>query len=122
VSYAGTKEETNMQTENAGRTGRRLLRALAAAVLVGLYCLSTVGIAMTTGVSTAQARGGRGGGRGGGSVRSFARSSGVARGVSRGAARGRGRRFVRGGGVYYGYGDDCWWSPRYGRWVCPYGY
>jgi hypothetical protein len=114
-----------MQTEKAGRTDRKLMRLLAAAVLVGMYCLSTVGIVMTTGVTSAQARGGRGGGRGGGwgGGRGFARSSGFARSVGSGFARGRGRGFVRGGGGYYGYyGNDCWWSPRYGRWVCPYGY
>jgi hypothetical protein len=97
VSYAGTKEETNMQTEKAGRTGRRLLRAVAAAILVGMYCLSTAGIVMTSGITSAQARG-RGGGRGGG--------------------RGFGRGFGGGFGVYYG-GDRCWWSRRYRRRICP---
>jgi hypothetical protein len=97
-----------MQTEKAGRTGRRfLMRWLAAAVLVGIYCLSTVSIVMTTGLASAQARG-RGGSRG------------FSRGVSRGFVRGRGRRFVRGRGVGIYYDDGCWWSPRYRRWVCPY--
>ena len=91
-----------MQKEKAGRTGRRLLRVVAAAILVGMYCLSTAGIVMTSSVTSAQARG-RGGGRGGG---------------GRGFARGGGRGFGRGVGIYYG-GDRCWWSRRYRRRICP---
>ena len=32
----------------------------------------------------------------------------------------RARVFV--GSSYYGYYDDCWYSRRYGRWVCPNSY
>jgi hypothetical protein len=77
-----------------------LRRWLAAAVLVGIYALATIGIVVTTGAGAAQARG-RGGGRG----------------IGRGFVRGRGV----GVGVYYGgYYDGCWWSRRRRRWVCPY--
>jgi hypothetical protein len=93
-----------MQTTKTGRTGRKVLtRWLAATALVGIYCLSSVGIVMTTGLTSAQARGGRGGGRG------FARGGG-------------GRGFIRGGGYGAYYGGGCWWSRRARRWVCPYYY
>jgi hypothetical protein len=90
-------------TSGAGGGRPKFGRWLAAVALVGIYFLSTVGVVMTTGVTSAQARRGGGGGRG------FARGGG------------RGRGFVRGGGVYYGgYYNSCWWSPRYRRWICPY--
>lgn len=102
------------------RNARGLLtRSAAAVALVLLYGLSTVGVSGLIGTSKAEARGrgGRGGGRGG------------MRGVrgSRGGRRGFGRR----GGIwlgapalygYYGYDDGCYWSPRRGRYVCPYSY
>jgi hypothetical protein len=94
-------------TRNVGKTHRKLLvRSLAAVALIAVYCLSTMGLVVATGVSPAMARG-RGGGRG------------------RGFVGGRGRGF-RGGGFgfygYYGPYDACWWSPRRHRWICPYYY
>ena len=62
-------------------------------------------------------RGGGGGGRGGGhhgGGHGFSHHGGGAHFVH----RGRGRGFV--GGGYYGYYNDCWYSRRYGRWICPY--
>ena len=77
--------------------GRRFFtRFLAAAALIAVYCLSTVGIVVATSSAPAFARG-RGRGRG---------------------FRGRGRGF----GIYLGGYDGCWWSRRYGRWVRPYYY
>ena len=93
------------------RSPRGLLaRSMAAVALVLLYGLSTVGVSGLIGASKAEARGrgGRGGMRG-----------------SRGGRRGFGRR----GGIwlgapalygYYNYNDGCYWSPRRGRYVCPY--
>jgi hypothetical protein len=97
-----------------------LTRSMAAVALVLLYGLSTVGVSGLIGTSKAEARGrrgGRGGGRGG-------------RGGFRGARgfRGGRRGFGRRGGIWlgapalygYGYNDSCYWSPRRGRYVCPY--
>jgi len=96
-----------MEASMTGKVSKRrygLRRWLAAAALVGIYALATIGVVVTTGVSAAQARG-RGGGR------------------AIGGYRGIGRGFVRGRGVgidYGGYYDGCWWSRRRRRWVCPY--
>jgi len=96
-----------MEASMTGKVSRRrygLRRWLAAAALVGIYALATIGVIVTTGVSAAQARG-RGGARG----------IGGGRGIGRGFVRGRGI------GIYYGgYYDGCWWSRRRRRWVCPY--
>lgn len=90
-----------------------LTRSLTAMALVVFYGLSVIGISsfvMGTPKAEARSRGGRGGGgRGGG------------RGV-----RGRRGGFWRGGPAFYGgydyYDDSCYWSPRRGRYVCPYSY
>lgn len=88
-----------------------LSRYLAALVLAGIYCFSLIGTsALLVGASTTSAFA-RGGGRGGG------------RGVGRGGGRGRGGGVViRGGGRGYGRGRGrgCYWSPIYGRTICPY--
>ncbi len=108
------------------RTVRGMLtRSMAAVALVMLYGLSTIGISsFVMGASKAEAaRGGRGGGRGGG------RSGGRGRGGGRGLRGGRGG-FWWGGPAIYSYGyyndgyynDGCYWSPRRGRYVCPYSY
>jgi hypothetical protein len=94
------------------RNGRGLLtRSMAAVALVLLYGLSTLGVSSLVGTPKAEARGR--GGRGG------------VRGV-RGGRRGIGRRgglWWGGPGFYtYGYNDGCYWSPRRGRYVCPYAY
>lgn len=103
------------------RSARGLLtRSMAAVALVLLYGLSTVGVSGLLGTSKAEARG-RGGGRGG-------LRGGLRGGVSglRGGRRGIGRRgglWWGGPGLYsYGYNDSCYWSPRRGRYVCPYSY
>ena len=102
------------------RSARGLLtRSMAAVAVVLLYGLSTLGVSSFVGTPKAEARGrgGRGGGRGG-----------IRGGHSfRGGRRGFGRR----GGIwlgapavygYYDYNDGCYWSPRRGRYVCPYSY
>src|SRR6185295_11988046 len=105
-----------------GASPKRMTRLLATGVLIVFYGF---GLAMAATFSPAQARG-RGGGHG------FARGfrgggRGFARGFrGRGFARGRGFRRRRGRGSGWGwwgpgfYGSNCWWSPRRGRWVCPY--
>ncbi len=86
-----------------------LTSSLAAVALVLLYGLSTLGISSFVGTPKAEARGrgGRGGGRGfrGGGRRGFGRRGGF-----------------WWGGPGYGYDDSCYWSPRRGRYVCPYSY
>src|SRR5262249_53007998 len=93
---------TNMRT-GVGRKGSFFTRMVATAALITFYFLAMAGI-VTTGATPAVAhRGGRGRGRG----------------VRGGRGVGGGR-----GGVWVGpvYGDGCYWSPRRGRWVCPYYY
>jgi len=81
-----------------------LTRCLAALALLFVYIASTSAILVGTTTSPAQARGGgRGGGRG------FGRGGG---GFYRGY-------YPRGYG-YYGYGGGCYWSYRWGRYICPY--
>lgn len=119
---------------NASGTRRKLLtRWLGTVALVGLYCLSLIGVsglAMTSGSSSALARGRGGGGRGGGGRRGGGGGRGGGDRGARGGGRrggGRGGRGRRGRGIGFGiydgysYGDDnCWWSPRRARWICPY--
>ena len=93
-----------------------LSRCLAATARVFVYMVSVVGTSglfLAASTSSVEARGrGRGGGRG--------------RGYARGYARGRGRGYGRGygyGGVYVApvvRGRGCYYSPRWGRTVCPY--
>jgi len=99
------------------RNARGLLtRSAAAVALVLLYGLSTLGVSSFMSIPKAEARGR--GGRGGG-------GRGGVRGV-RDGHRGIGRRgglWWGGPGLYsYGYNDGCYWSPRRGRYVCPYAY
>ena len=79
-----------------------LARGLAAIALVVLYGIGFLGVSSLTTAEPAQAR------RGGRGRRGF---RGFRRGVFIGAPL-----------AYYGYnyGDRCYWSPRRGRWVCPY--
>lgn len=85
-----------------------LARSLATTALVLLYGIGTLGVSSITSSTPAQARrGGRRGGRG--------------RGGGRRGRRGRGGIYF-GGPYFYGYDDGCYWSPRRGRWVCPYYY
>ena len=95
------------------RTARGLMtRSLAAAALVAVYGLGLIGFTgFVMGVPKAEAHGRRGR-RGFHGFRGF-------RGF-------RGRRGRRGRGfgwgpAFYGsyYGDNCFWSPYRGRWVCP---
>jgi hypothetical protein len=79
-------------------------RCIAALALVFVYFVSTSAVLIGASTTTAQARGGRGGGRG------FGRGG-----------FGRGRGFGRGFGYYGGYyGPGCYWSYRWGRYICPY--
>jgi hypothetical protein len=81
-------------------------RCIAALALVFVYFVSTSAILIGASTTTAQARGGRGGG---------------GRGFGRGFGRGRGFGFGRGFGYYGGYyGPGCYWSYRWGRYICPY--
>ena len=82
-----------------------LARSLAAVAMVALYAIGIIGVSSVPSATQAQAR-----------VR------------GRGAFRGRGFR-GRGRGIwlgapfaYYGYDDGCYWSPRRGRYICPYAY
>jgi uncharacterized membrane protein YgcG len=85
-----------------------LTRCLAALALMFVYVVSTSAILVGTSTTQALARGGRGGGRGGGF-----------RGGGRGFGRGGGRGFGRGRGVYV-RGGGCYFSYRWGRYICPY--
>jgi hypothetical protein len=94
-----------------------LTRSLAAVALVLLYGLSTIGISsFITGVPKAEAGGRRGGHRGGRGFRG--------RGGGRGFRGGRAGFWWGGPALYssYYYDDSCYWSPRRGRYVCPYSY
>jgi hypothetical protein len=85
-----------------------LTRSLVAGAMVVCYGLSFIGVSSFVGVPKAEAYRGRGG-------LGF-------RGGRRGFGR-RGRGFWWGGPVYTGYYDSrCYWSPRWGRYVCPYAY
>ena len=86
----------------------RVVRGLAATALVVLYGVGFLGVSSLTSAEPAQARrGGRGRGRGG--------RRGVFLGLGLGAPLGY-------YGYNYGYDDRCYWSPRRGRYVCPYSY
>lgn len=93
-----------------------LKRCLAAAALVLVYSVSFIGssFVVATATSTSAEARGRGGGRGGG--------RGVGRGRGGGGwARGRGRGWGRGRGYGLGFvAPGCYWSPRWGRTICPY--
>jgi hypothetical protein len=83
-------------------------RCIAALALMFVYVVSTSAILVGASTTSAQARGF--GGRGGG---------------FRGGGRGFGRGFGRGGGWgrgigVYGYGGGCYFSYRWGRYICPY--
>jgi hypothetical protein len=88
-----------------------LTRGLAALALVFVYFVSTSAILVGASTTSAQARGfGRGGGFRGGGFRGG--------GFRGGWGRGRGWGWGRGYG-YYGYGG-CYFSYRWGRYICPY--
>jgi hypothetical protein len=87
-------------------------RCIAAIALVFVYFVSTSAILVGASTTSAQARGrGRGGGWGRGYGRGYGRGWGRGRGYGYGRGFGYGG-FVRGGGCYY--------SPRWGRVICPY--
>ena len=78
-------------------------RCIAAMALVFVYFVSTSAILIGTSTTSAEARGRGGGGRGGG----------FRGGGFRGRGWGRGRGvYIRGGGCYFSY--------RWGRYICPY--
>lgn len=116
-----------------------LTRWLATFALICVYCLSIIGastLLLTASSTSADARGGGGrggggGGRGGGGRGGGGRGGGGFRGGGRGGGvvvRGGGRGYGRGYGRGLGYGGvivaprGCYWSPRYGRRICPYPY
>ena len=83
-----------------------ITRGLAALALVFVYFISTSAILVGASTTSAQARGfGRGGGRGWGRGGGWGRGRGWGRGWGRGV-------YIRGGG--------CYWSYRWGRYICPY--
>ncbi|MEA2796449.1 MAG: hypothetical protein QOI87_3829 [Bradyrhizobium sp.] len=82
-------------------------RCIAAMALVFVYFVSTS--AILVGASTTQAMARGGGGRGGGGRGGGFRGGGWGRGRGRGWGRGIG---IRGGGCYFSY--------RWGRYICPY--
>jgi hypothetical protein len=122
-----------METAIARGGGHRFFtRFLAAAALVAVYCLGTVGIVSTSGTPAfARGRGSGGGGMGRGMAGMGRGMGGMGRGMGRGRGaffRGRGHRHFRGRGrgvgIFwddYSY-DGCWWSYRWQRWICPYDY
>ena len=83
-----------------------LTRCLAALALMFVYVVSTSAILVGASTTQAMARGGRGGGRGGGFRGGGFRGGGRGRGWGRGVV-------VRGGG-------GCYFSYRWGRYICPY--
>jgi hypothetical protein len=94
-------------------------RCIAAMALVFIYFVSTSAILVGTSTTQAEAGGrGRGGGWGGGRGRGGGWGRG--RGWGRGGGWGRGRGWGRGYGYYGGVGRACYWSPRWGRYVCRY--
>ena len=83
-------------------------RCIAAMALVFVYFVSTSAILVGASTTSAEARGRGGGGRGGGF-----RGGGFRGGGFRGRGWGRGRGvYIRGGGCYFSY--------RWGRYICPY--
>jgi hypothetical protein len=102
-------------------------RCIAAIALVFIYFAGASAILVGTSTTSAQARGGgrgggfRGGGFRGGGFRGggFRGGWGRGRGVGWGPAVGLGLGLGLGYGAY-GYGGGCYWSPRWGRYVCPY--
>jgi hypothetical protein len=107
-------------------------RCIAAIALLFVYFVSTSAVLIGASTSPAQARGfGRGGGfRGGGF-----RGGGFRGGGFRGGGRGRGwggwgpglglglglgLGSYYGGYYPYGYGGGCYYSYRWGRYICPY--
>ncbi len=84
-------------------------RCIAAMALVFVYFVSTSAILVGASTTSAEARGRGGGGRGGGFRGGGFRGGGWGRGRGRGWGRGIG---IRGGGCYFSY--------RWGRYICPY--
>lgn len=90
-------------------------RSLAALALVLIYSVSMIGSTLLVSAATSTTAEARGRGRGGGG-----------RGRGGGWGRGRGRGWGRGYGRGYGFGyvapavRGCYWSPRWGRTICPY--
>jgi hypothetical protein len=80
-------------------------RCIAAMALVFVYFVSTSAILVGASTTSAEARGRGGGGRGGGFRGGGFRGGGRGRGWGRGIG-------IRGGGCYFSY--------RWGRYICPY--
>jgi hypothetical protein len=104
-----------------------LTRCIAAIALVFVYLVSASAILVGSSTVPAQARGGgfRGGGfRGGGFRGGGFRGGGFRGGWGRGGGWGWGPAVGLGLGLGlaapYAYGGGCYWSYRWGRYVCPY--
>lgn len=94
-----------------------LTRCIAAIALVFVYLVSASAILVGSSTVPAQARGGgfRGGGfRGGGFRGGWGRGRGWGWGPAVGLGLGLGLA------APYAYGGGCYWSYRWGRYVCPY--
>jgi hypothetical protein len=86
-------------------------RSLAALALVLIYSVSLIGSSLLVSAATSTTAEARGGGRGRG---------GGGRGRGGGWGRGRGRGYGRGFGFVAPVVRGCYWSPRWGRTICPY--
>jgi hypothetical protein len=107
--------EVPFMTQNKTRSNF-LKRGLAALSLVVLYSVTLIGSSLLVSTATSTTAEARGRGRGGGG-----RGGGWGRGRGGGWARGRGRGYYRGRGYGYGFiAPGCYWSPRWGRTICPY--
>jgi hypothetical protein len=92
-------------------------RCIAAMALLFVYFVSTSAILVGASTTSALARGG--GGRGSGGFRGGGfRGGGFRGGGFRGGGFGRGRGW--GGYGYYGGYGGCYFSYRWGRYICPY--
>ena len=91
-------------------------RCIAAIALVFVYFVGASAILVGSSTVPAQARGGfRGGGfRGGGFRGGWGRGRGLGWGPAVGLGLGLGLAYP------YGYGRGCYWSYRWGRYICPY--
>jgi len=104
-------------------------RCIAAIALVFVYFVGASAVLVGASTTPAQARGGgfrdggfRGGGfRGGGFRGGWGRGRGVGWGPAVGLGLGLGLAYPYAYGAYpYGYGGGCYWSRRWGRYICPY--
>ena len=104
-----------MIQKNSSARRNLIPRVLAAAAMVCVYFISVAGVSsvLIAGSTTSAEARGRGRGRGGGWARGRGRGwGGRGRGWGGGWGRGRGWGFMGARGCYF--------SPRWGRTICPY--